>query len=77
MNDERIDQTAPVRDRSDTALDAVLTATNICMLAAIRQGLDLDGGLAQIIGVPPRLEMQTPEPPAENGESPPASWKLY
>jgi hypothetical protein len=77
MNDKGIDQAAPVRDRGDTALDAALTATNIDMLAAIRQGLDLDGGLAQIIGAPPRLEMQTPEPPAENGESPQVSWEIY
>jgi hypothetical protein len=73
MNDEGIDQAAPARDRSDTALDAVLAATNIGVLAAIRQGLDLDGGLAQIIGAPPRLEKHTPEPPAENDEFPPIS----
>jgi hypothetical protein len=47
------------------------------VLAAIRQGLDLDGGLAQIIGAPPRLEKHTPEPPAENDEFPPISWRLY
>jgi len=41
-------------------LDAVFTAANAGMLAAIRQGLDLEGGLAQIIGAPPRLEMPAP-----------------
>jgi hypothetical protein len=74
MNDEGIDQARPA---SDTALDAVFTAANIGMLTAIRRELDLDGGLAQIIGPPPWLEMHTPELPAENGESPTDSWRLF
>jgi len=60
MNDKGIDKAAPARDRSDAMLDAVFTAANAGMLAAIRQGLDLEGGLAQIIGAPPRLEMPAP-----------------
>lgn len=77
IDDEGIDQSAPARDRDDTALDAVFTATNIGMLAAIRQGLDLDDGLAQIVGAPPWLEMHTPELPADDGESPTDSRRLY
>ena len=77
MNDKGIDQTKRARDRSDAALDAMFTAANIGMLAVIRQGLDLDGGLAEIIGAPPRLEMHAPELPTENGESPAGSGRLF
>jgi len=77
MNDEGIDQAAPARDKGDTELDAVLTATNSRILAAIRHDLDLDGGLAQIIGTPPWLEMHTPEVPAEDGQSSEDPWRRY
>jgi hypothetical protein len=66
-NDEGIGRAAPADDRSDAALDAMMTATNMGMLAAIRQRLDLDAGLAQIIGDPAQLEMYASDPPAERG----------
>jgi hypothetical protein len=76
MNDKGVNQATPPHDGNEIALDAVLTAASIGMLAAIRQGLELDSGLAQIIGAPPRLEMPIPELPAENGESPADSWRF-
>ena len=50
MNNEEIDYAALSRDKADVALDVMFAAAGIGMLAAIRQGLDLEGGLAQIIG---------------------------
>jgi hypothetical protein len=58
-------QGTPAADRSDAALDAVLSAADVAMLAAVRRGLDLDGGLADIIGSPPRRDPHTSELPAE------------
>ena len=75
MNNEEIDHAALSRDKADVALDVMFAAAGIGMLAAIRQGLDLEGGLAQIIGPPPCLETHAPELPSENGESPTDSWK--
>jgi hypothetical protein len=50
------------RSRTDADLDAVLAASHVRLAAAIRRGLDLDAGLARIIGEPPR-----PETPAGAG----------
>lgn len=41
-------------DQSDADLDAMLAASEDHMLAAIQAGLDLEAGLAKIIGDPPR-----------------------
>jgi hypothetical protein len=49
----------------DEVLDAVLSAGDVAMLAAVRRGLDLDDGLAEIIGSPPRRDPRTSELPAE------------
>jgi hypothetical protein len=49
----------------DAVLDAVLSAGDVAMLAAVRRRLDLDGGLAEIIGRPPRRDPHTSELPAE------------
>ncbi len=57
---------APSGDRSDAALDAAFSAANAGMVAAIRQGFDLDAGLARIIGAPPQVEIRSPGSPAEN-----------
>jgi len=72
MNDKGTGQAVPARDSSDTALDALFTAASAGLLAAIRQGVDLDDGLAQIIGAPPWPETHT----AENGESSTDGWRL-
>ena len=58
-------QGTPAAGRSDAALDAVLSAADVAMLAAVRRGLDLDGGLADIIGSPPRRDPHASELPAE------------
>ena len=61
--------TAPVAssgDRSDAALDAAFSAANAGMVAAIRQGFDLDAGLARIIGAPPQVEIRSPGSPEES-----------
>ena len=55
----------PGAGHGDAALDAVLSAGDVAMLAAVRRGLDLDGGLAEIIGRPPRRDPHTSELPAE------------
>jgi hypothetical protein len=47
------------RTRAEAGLDAVLAASDVRLGAAIRSGLDLDAGLAQIIGAPPRAEAPT------------------
>lgn len=77
MNNEEIDQAALSSDKTDVALDVMFAAAGIGMLTAIRQGLDLEAGLAQLIGPPPRLETHAPELPSANGESPTDSWKQY
>ncbi len=58
-------QGTPAPGRGDAALDAVLSAADVALLAAIRRGLDLDDGLTEIIGSPPRRDPHTSELPAE------------
>ncbi len=70
MNENAIGTDAAARNGSDALLDAVFTDANAGLLAAIREGLDLEGGLAQIIGAPPRLEMPAQDLPPQNDESP-------
>jgi hypothetical protein len=78
MNYDASGRATPDRVRSDTELDAVFAATDSGVLAAIRQWIDLDGGLAEIIGSPPWLERRhTPDPPPENDESPTDSWRHH
>jgi hypothetical protein len=56
MNDEQADPVIPQGYGSDAELEAVLSAADGGILAAIRSGLDLDSGLTQIVGAPLRLE---------------------
>ena len=65
IDDEGAVPVASSADRSDAALDAAFSAANAGMVAAIRQGLDLDAGLARIIGAPPQVEIRSPESPEE------------
>lgn len=65
IDDEGAVPVASSGDRSDAALDAAFCAANAGMVAAIRQGLDLDAGLARIIGAPPQVEIRSPESPEE------------
>ena len=65
IDDEGAVPVASSSDRSDAALDAAFSAANAGMVAAIRQGFDLDAGLARIIGAPPRVEIRSPESPEE------------
>jgi hypothetical protein len=65
IDDEGAVPVASSSDRSDAALDAAFSAANAGMVAAIRQGFDLDAGLARIIGAPPRVEIRSPGSPEE------------
>jgi len=67
MNDEEIDPVAPGDGRSEAALDAAFLGAKAGLVAAIREGLDLDAGLAQIVGTPPQLEMYATQLPTEGG----------
>jgi hypothetical protein len=58
-DDEGAVPVPPSGDRRDAALDAALSAANAGMVAAIRRGVDLDAGLARIIGVPPQVEIRS------------------
>lgn len=66
MDDEGAVPVASSGDRSDAALDAAFSAANAGMVAAIRQGFDLDAGLARIIGAPPQVEIRSPGSPEEH-----------
>ena len=63
---EETEQNVLDRDRSNAALDAVFATADSGLLAAIRQHLDLEAGLTQIIGAP-EPEMLDPEAPTMNG----------
>ena len=65
IDDEGAVPVASSGDRSDAALDAAFSAANAGMVAAIRQGFDLDACLARIIGAPPQVEIRSPESPEE------------
>ena len=66
IDDEGAVPVASSGDRSDAALDAAFSAANAGMVAAIRQGFDLDAGLARIIGAPPQVEIRSPGSPEES-----------
>lgn len=66
IDDEGAVPASPGGDRSGAELDAAFAAANAGMVAAIRQGFDLDAGLARIIGAPPQVEIRSPGSPAEN-----------
>jgi hypothetical protein len=66
IDDDGAVPVAPSGDRGDAALDAVFSAANAGMVAAIRQGFDLDAGLARIIGAPPQVEIRSPGSPGES-----------
>jgi len=56
MNEEEIHLPGRAAGTGDAELDAMLAAAEDRLLAAIQCSLDLDAGLAQIIGAPPRSE---------------------
>jgi len=56
MNYDASWRAAPDPARSDTELDTMFAAADTGVLAAIKEWIDLEGGLAQIIGRPPWLE---------------------
>ena len=60
-------------DQSDTALDAVVAAAEDQLLAAVCASLDLETGLARIIGNPPRARRLSGSPgsPEWRARSPP------
>lgn len=66
IDDEGAVPVASSGDRSDAALDAAFSAADAGMVAAIRQGFDLDAGLARIIGAPPQVEVRSPGSPEES-----------
>lgn len=70
MNDNELDPSGAAGDQSDNELDAMLAAADDRLLAAILRDLDLDAGLAQIIGDPPQRETS---PPTAAASSPPAT----
>jgi hypothetical protein len=70
MADNEIDPDG-AEDRTDTELDAMLAAADDRLLDAVRRNLDLDAGLAQIIGDPPRRE--TSPPVSAAGTAPPCA----
>jgi hypothetical protein len=57
MNDKEIEPQGAGEDHADAELHAMLAASDERLLNAIRRSLDLDGGLAQIVGDPPRREI--------------------
>jgi hypothetical protein len=69
LNDNELDPSGDAGDQSDTELNAMLAAADERLLAAILRDIDLDAGLAQIIGDPPQRETS---PPAAAASSPPA-----
>jgi len=69
LNDNELDPSGDAGNQSDTELNAMLAAADERLLAAILRDLDLDAGLAQIIGDPPHRETS---PPAAAVSSPPA-----
>jgi len=60
MNDRGKEPIRDAEDPSEAALDAMLAAADDGLLKAIRRSLDLDVGLAQIIGQPPLRETFLP-----------------
>lgn len=56
MSDRENEPIWDAQDPSEATLDAMLTSADDGMLRAIRRSLDLDAGLAQIIGQPPVQE---------------------
>lgn len=60
MSDRGNEPIRDAEDPSEAALDAMLAAADDGLLKAIRRSLDLDVGLAQIIGQPPLRETFPP-----------------
>lgn len=79
MNDKEVDPHDADGDHADAELDAMLSASDERLLIAIRRGLDLDAGLAQIIGDAPSREASprgsaAGTTPPDIGSAPYADW---
>lgn len=70
MNREDMRPPGEAEDRADAELDTVLFAADDRILDVIRRSLDLDAGLAQIIGDPPREDAAGTNKPADTGKNP-------